>query len=211
MLVGVLLALSQVGFSLSHLLAGLGIAGLVVGFALQDILANFASGMMILFYRPYDVGDMLEVTGILGRVHRMNVVSTTVLTLDNQTLVIPNKKMWGEVITNVTAQGIRRIDLVFGISYSSDIPKAERVLGEILEQHEKVLKDPAAIVRVQTLGNSSVDFIARPWVHVDDYLETYWEVTRAVKMRFDEEGIRIPFPQRDVHIYEERLASRSTA
>jgi small conductance mechanosensitive channel len=206
MVVGLLLALSQLDFDLGPLLAGLGIAGLVVGLALQDTLANFASGMMILFYHPYDVGDMLEVNGTLGKVNRMNLVSTTVLTLDNQTLVIPNKKMWGDVIKNVTAQDMRRIDMVFGISYSADIPKAERVLSDILVQHKKILEDPEPIVRVHNLGDSSVDFAVRPWVAIDDYLDVYWDVTRAVKMRFDEEGISIPFPQRDVHIYEERLA-----
>jgi small conductance mechanosensitive channel len=209
MFIGVLLALSQVDIDLGPLLAGLGIVGLVIGFALQDTLANFASGMMILFYRPYDVGDMLDVTGILGKVNRMNLVSTTILTLDNQTLVIPNRKIWGDVIKNVTAQGIRRIDMTFGISYSDDIPKAEGVLGEIIEQQEKILKNPEPIVRLHALGSSSVDFTVRPWVKVDDYLEVYWDITRAVKMRFDEEGISIPFPQRDVHIYEERLAKPS--
>jgi small conductance mechanosensitive channel len=209
MVVGLLLALSQLDFDLGPLLAGLGIAGLVVGLALQDTLANFASGMMILFYHPYDVGDMLEVNGTLGKVNRMNLVSTTVLTLDNQTLVIPNKKMWGDVIKNVTAQDMRRIDMVFGISYSADIPKAERVLSDILVQHKKILEDPEPIVRVHNLGDSSVDFAVRPWVAIDDYLDVYWDVTRAVKMRFDEEGISIPFPQRDVHIYEERLAKPS--
>jgi small conductance mechanosensitive channel len=210
MVVGLLLALSQIDIDMGPLFAGLGIAGLVIGFALQDTLANFASGMMILFYRPYDVGDMLDVGGILGRVDQMNLVSTSILTLDNQTLVIPNRKIWGDVIKNVTAQGIRRIDMIFGISYSADIPKAERVLGDILEQHEKILKNPESVVRLHNLGNSSVDFAVRPWVAVDDYLDVYWDVTRAVKMRFDEEGISIPFPQRDVHIYEERLAKRST-
>ena len=122
---------------------------------------------------------------------------------------MPNKKIWSDVIKNVTAQGIRRVDMVFGISYSDDIPKAERVLTEILEQHEKVMKQPEPIVRLHNLGNSSVDFTVRPWVDADDYLDVYWDVTRAVKMRFDEEGISIPFPQRDVHIYEEHLAKRS--
>jgi small conductance mechanosensitive channel len=139
----------------------------------------------------------------------MNLVSTTILTLDNQTLVIPNKKIWGDVIKNVTAQDMRRIDMVFGISYSDDIPKAEGVLSDILVQHEKILADPEPVVRVHNLGDSSVDFAVRPWVAIDDYLDVYWDVTRAVKMRFDEEGISIPFPQRDVHIYEERLAKPS--
>ncbi len=204
MILGLLIALSQMQISLGPLLAGLGVAGFIVGFALQDTLANFAAGMMILFYRPYDVGDMVEVGGVFGKVDRMSLVSTTILTIDNQTLVVPNNKIWGDVIKNVTAQDKRRVDMVFGIAYSDDIPKAEQVLAGILEQEDKVLDDPEPVVRLHTLGESSVDFVVRPWAAVDDYWEVYWNVTRAVKMRFDEEGISIPFPQRDVHIYEEK-------
>jgi small conductance mechanosensitive channel len=203
MIFGFVLALSQVGISLGPLLAGLGVAGFVVGFALQDTLSNFASGMMILVYRPYDIGDLVDVGGVFGVVNRMNLVSTTLLTLDNQMIVIPNSKIWGDVIKNVTAQDTRRIDMVFGIAYSDDIPKAETLLEEIVKSHDKVLKSPAPMVRLHELGASSVDFIVRPWVQVEDYWEVYWDVTRAVKLKFDAEGISIPFPQRDVHIYNE--------
>ena len=136
----------------------------------------------------------------------MSLVATTILTLDHQTLVIPNSKIWGDVIKNVTAQKERRIDMVFGISYSDDIPHAERVLGEILGNHEKVLEDPEPIVRLHNLGESSVDFVVRPWVKTDDYWDVYWDITREVKMRFDAEGISIPFPQRDVHVIGEKAA-----
>jgi small conductance mechanosensitive channel len=203
MMFGFVLALSQVGISLGPLLAGLGVAGFVVGFALQDTLSNFASGMMILVYRPYDIGDLVDVGGVFGVVNRMNLVSTTLLTLDNQMIVIPNSKIWGDVIKNVTAQDTRRIDMVFGISYSDDIPKAEKLLADILKSHAKVLKHPEPMVRLNELGASSVDFVVRPWVRVEDYWDVYWDVTRTVKMRFDTEGISIPFPQRDVHIYNE--------
>ena len=203
MLFGLMLALSQLGISLGPLLAGLGVAGFIVGFALQDTLGNFASGMMILLYRPYDVGDLVEVGGMLGKVDKMSLVSTSLLTVDNQLIVIPNNKIWGDVIKNVTAQTVRRVDMVFGISYSDDIPKAERILEDILTSHELVLKDPAPMVRLHTLGASSVDFVVRPWVNVDDYWDVYWDVTRTVKLRFDEEGVSIPFPQRDVHVYHE--------
>jgi len=203
MIFGFVLALSQVGISLGPLLAGLGVAGFVVGFALQDTLSNFASGMMILVYRPYDIGDLVDVGGVFGVVNRMNLVSTTLLTLDNQMIVVPNSKIWGDVIKNVTAQDTRRIDMVFGISYSDDIPKAEKLLADILKSHDKVLKHPEPIVRLHELGSSSVDFIVRPWVRVENYWEVYWDVTRTVKMRFDEAGVSIPFPQRDVHVYNE--------
>jgi small conductance mechanosensitive channel len=142
----------------------------------------------------------------------MSMVSTSVLTIDNQKLVVPNSKIWGDVIKNVTDQRLRRVDMTFGISYTDDIPHAEQVLMEILDSCEKVLADPEPMVRLHTLNDSSVDFVVRPWVRTEDYWDVYWAVTRAVKMRFDEEGISIPFPQRDVHIYEEsRLPEGNTA
>ena len=198
--VGVLLALSQLGFSLGPILAGLGIAGFVLGFALQDSLSNFASGLLILFNRPYDVGDIVEVGGVLGKVEKMSLVNTTVLTLDNQRVILPNTMIWSNVIKNVTAQDMRRVDLVFGISYSDDILKAEEVLRDIVASHELVLDDPAPVVRLHELGDSSVNFVVRPWARPEDYWDVYWDITRAVKLRFDEENISIPFPQRDVHV-----------
>ncbi|WP_432464086.1 mechanosensitive ion channel domain-containing protein [Agarivorans sp. QJM3NY_33] len=201
-IVGILFALAQVGISLAPVLAGLGVAGFIIGFALQDTLSNFAAGMMILIYRPYDVGDMVEVGGgVFGKVKSMNLVSTTILTIDNQTLVIPNGKIWGDVIKNVTAQKLRRVDLVFGIGYSDDIDKTEAVLNELLAKHPLVLAEPAPMVKLHILNESSVDFIVRPWVKTDDYWNVYWDITRQVKMRFDQDGISIPFPQRDVHVY----------
>ena len=202
-ILGVLIALSQIGISLGPLLAGLGVVGLVIGFALQDTLSNFAAGMMILIYRPFDVGDLVDAGTVNGTVSQMSLVNTTIMTLDNQTIIVPNNKIWGDVIRNVTAQTIRRVDMMFGISYSDDIPKTERVLQEILASHKKVLDEPAAMVKLHELGDSSVNFIVRPWINKDDYWDVYWDVTRAVKMRFDEEGISIPFPQRDVHLYNE--------
>ena len=209
MILGILVAMSQLGFEVGPLLAGLGVVGFIIGFALQDTLGNFAAGVMILLYRPYDVGDLIEVAGGTGRVNAMSLVATTILTLDHQTLVIPNNKIWGDVIKNVTAQKERRIDMVFGISYSDDIPHAERVLGEILGNHEKVLEDPEPIVRLHNLGESSVDFVVRPWVKTDDYWDVYWDITREVKIRFDSEGISIPFPQRDVHVIGEKTPDNS--
>ena len=204
MALGVLMALSQVGISLAPMLAGLGVAGFIVGFALQDSLGNFASGAMILIYRPYDVGDLVEVTSAAGLVKKMNLVSTTIATLDNQILVVPNSKIWGDVIKNVTAQKERRIDLEFGIAYDDDIELAERILIEIVSAHEKVLADPEPTVKLHTLGDSSVNFIVRPWTKTENYWNVYWDITREVKLRFDREGISIPFPQRDVHVHADK-------
>ena len=204
MALGILIALSQVGISLAPMLAGLGVAGFIVGFALQDSLGNFAAGAMILIYRPFDVDDIVEVTGASGLVKKMNLVSTTITTLDNQTLVVPNSKIWGDVIKNITAQNQRRVDLTFGIGYGDDIEHAERVLTEIVSAHDKVLKDPEPNIKLHTLGDSSVNFIVRPWVKTDDYWDVYWDLMREVKLRFDREGISIPFPQRDVHLISEQ-------
>jgi small conductance mechanosensitive channel len=200
-IVGILIALSQVGINLGPLLAGLGVVGFVIGFALQDTLSNFAAGMLILIYRPFDVKDLVEAGGVSGTVSDMSLVNTTILTLDNQTIVVPNNKIWGDVIKNVTAQTVRRIDLVFGISYSDDIEKTERILQEIVDSQAAVLDQPETMIRMHELADSSVNFIVRPWVNTDDYWETYWAIIRAVKLRFDEEGISIPFPQSDVHLY----------
>ena len=199
--IGLLIALSQIGIELAPLLTGFGVAGVIIGFALQDTLSNFASGLMILIYRPYDVGDMVKVAGVQGTVKDMSLVSTTIQTIDNQRLVIPNNKIWGDVINNITAERVRRVDMVFGIGYSDDIDKAKAVLNDIILAHPLVLKKPEHMIKLHTLNTSSVDFVVRPWVKTDDYWDVYWDVTETVKKRFDEEGITIPFPQRDVHIY----------
>jgi len=204
MLFGILVALSQVGISLGPMLAGLGVAGFIVGFALQDTLGNFASGGMILIYRPYDVDDFVEVAGAAGLVKNMTLVSTTIVTFDNQTLVIPNSKIWGDVIKNVTHQRVRRVDMEFGISYGDDIDKAQSALQSVLDEHDKILPKPEPLIVVNSLGESSVNIAVRPWVRTEDYWPVYWDITKAVKQRFDREGISIPLPQRDVHFYQEK-------
>lgn len=198
---GVLVALSQLGVEITPVLAGLGVASFILGFALQETLSNFASGMLILAYRPFDVGDVVNAGGVAGRVDAMTLVSTTILTFDNQRLIVPNSKIWGDVITNVTAERIRRVDLTFGIGYGDDIEHAERVLREIVETHPKVLETPEPLIRLHELGDSSVNFVVRPWSTTVDYWDVYWDLTREVKRRFDAEGISIPFPQRDVHLH----------
>ena len=200
--IGVLIALSQLGIELGPLLAGFGIAGVIIGFALQDTLSNFASGMMILIYRPYDVGDLINAAGVTGRVSHMSLVSTTIKTLDNQRLIIPNNKIWGDTINNITVEHQRRVDMTFGIGYSDNIAHAEAILKSIVEAHPKVQAMPAPMIKLHLLGESSVDFIVRPWAKPEDYWDVYWDITREVKLRFDAEGISIPFPQRDIHIHQ---------
>ena len=201
MLIGIIVALSMLGVDVTPFVAGLGVAGFVLGFALQGTLSNFASGLMILMYRPYDVGQVIEAAGVKGKVDSMNLVSTTVKTFDNQIVIVPNGEIWGGVITNVTGSSTRRVDMLFGISYTDDISEAAGILDDILSKHELVLDDPEPIVRLHELGDSSVNFICRPWVKTDDYWTVYWDVTRAVKERFDAEDVSIPFPQRDVHLH----------
>jgi small conductance mechanosensitive channel len=197
---GVLVALAQLGISIGPMLAGLGIAGFIVGFALQDTLGNFASGVMILVYRPFDEGDIIEAATVTGRVETMNLVSTTILTLDNQTLIVPNGRIWGDVIRNVTHQRNRRVDLVFRIGLDDDVDMAERILKEAVVADERVLDEPTPNIRLHEVSQSSYDFIVRPWVRTRDYWDVYWDLTREVQRRFTAAGLKPPRPQRDVHI-----------
>lgn len=199
-IVGAVIAVSKLGIDVTPLIAAIGAAGLVVGFALQGTLGNIASGIMILLYRPFDVGDAVSAAGVSGKVISMTMVSTVIDTFDNQRIIVPNNAIWGGVITNITANPTRRVDMTFGISYADDIDKARSILQSILDNHPLVLRDPEPVIRLHTLGESSVDFIVRPWSRTADYWDVYWDVTREVKKRFDAEGVSIPFPQRDVHI-----------
>ncbi len=199
--IGILVGLSQVGLNLAPVLTGFGIAGVIIGFALQDTLSNFAAGMMLLIYRPFDVRDLVSAGGVDGQVSHMSLVNTTIKTFDNQIIIIPNSKIWGDVIKNVTHERVRRVDMVFGIGYRDDLLKAESILTDIVTEHPAVLRTPEPNIRVHTLNTSSVDFIVRPWVKTDDYWDVYWDVTKEVKLRFDREGISIPFPQQDVHLH----------
>jgi small conductance mechanosensitive channel len=180
-----------------------------VGFALQDTLSNFAAGMMILIYRPFDIGDLIEAGGVQGNVRAMTLVYTSVLTPDNQMLIVPNSKIWGGVIRNVTYQDKRRIDLQFAVSYRDDLARAEEIFATALRENPRVLKDPAPDVRLHELADSCARFVVRPWVATADYWEAYWELTRDVKRRLDAEGFSFPFPQQDLHIYDERVLDRA--
>ena len=207
-ILGFIVVLSMVGIDIGPMLAGLGIAGFILGFALQETLSNFASGLMIMMYRPFDVGDVVTAAGVTGKVDGLTIVSTVITTFDNQRIVVPNSKVWGNVITNATAETVRRVDLVFGIGYQEDIDKARRILEDIISAHPLVLKDPEPVVRLNKLGESSVDFVCRPWCKTVDYWTVYWDVTQQVKKRFDAEGVSIPFPQRDVHVYQHAASPR---
>jgi len=202
--IGLMVGLSALEVNVAPLLAIIGATGFVVAFALQDTLSNFASGLMIMFYRPFDVDDVVDVSGVVGKVKSMTLVTTTIMTPDNKLMVVPNNSIWGNIITNVTGSRVRRVDLVFGIGYEDDIDKAQSVLEEILTGHPLVLDEPESRVRLHELADSSVNFICRPWVKTDDYWTVYWEVTRNVKERFDAKDISIPFPQLDVHVYKHK-------
>ncbi len=207
LLVGAAMALAALGVQVGPMVAALGAGGFIIGFALQETLGSFASGMMIMVYRPFDVDDFVKVAGETGTVKEMSLVSTKLLTPDNKVLVIPNKKAWGDTITNFTGCGVRRVDLVFGIGYEDDIQRAIDVLKEVAGQHPNVLSEPGLTVNVHELADSSVNLFCRPWVNTKDYWGVYWELTRQVKERFDSEGISFPFPQRDVHLQTEAKVS----
>jgi small conductance mechanosensitive channel len=203
--IGVIVGLAALEVNIGPLLAVIGATGFVVALALQNSLGNFASGMLIMMFRPFDVGDAVEVAGVAGKIEAVSLLSTQMKTFDNKAVAIPNNEVWGGVITNITATGQRRVDMQFGIGYDDDIDKAQKILEDIISNHELVLKDPEPVIRLHELGESSVNFIVRPWAKSGDVWTVFWDVTREVKKRFDHEGISIPFPQRDVHIYNTAL------
>ncbi|MHC4378848.1 MAG: mechanosensitive ion channel family protein [Planctomycetota bacterium] len=198
---GFLIALTALGVNIGPFLAAFGVLGFVIGFALQDTLGNFAAGVMILLYKPYDVGDVVNAGGVTGKVTDMNLVSTLFKTPDNQNIIVPNGQIWGGTITNITANDTRRVDLTAGIGYGDDIEKAEKVLMDIVTSHPLVLSDPAPVIKLHELADSSVNFVVRPWSKTSDYWDVYWDLTREIKLRFDKESISIPFPQTDVHLH----------
>lgn len=198
---GIIWSMTALQLSLAPILTMLGAAGLVIALAMQDSLSNVASGLMILFFRPFDVEDIVDAGGVSGRIESMTLVSTNIKTFDNKLMVVPNSRIWSDVITNATGVTQRRVDLEFGIGYDDDIEKAESILKDIVCNHPKVLDDPKPSIRLKSLGDSSVNFICRPWASPDDYWDVYFDVTREVKIQFDKANINIPFPQRDVNLY----------
>lgn len=198
----VVAALSQLGIQTTSFIAILGAAGLAVGLALQGSLANFAAGVLILAFKPFRIGDFVEIGGAFGAVTSIQIFTTEILTGDNRQIIMPNSAITNGAIINYSAMPTRRIDLVFGIGYGDDIDKARKVIVEVLAADERILKDPAPTVVVAALADSSVNFNVRPWVKSADYWPVHAAVTEQVKKRFDAEAISIPFPQRDVHLYQ---------
>ena len=201
-LIAGVIALGNLGIDTSALIAGLGVSGLVLGFALRDTLSNFASGMMILLYRPFDEGHFIEINGQTGVVKELTLVSTVLTTPDNKQVNLPNSNVWGNALTNFSATGTRRVDIVAGIAYDADIDTAQEILMDILKNHELVLEDPAPAVTMRELNDSSVDFNVRGWVETANYWPVHGQILRQIKYRFDEAGIGIPFPQRDVWLHQ---------
>ena len=199
----VLMALSQVGVQTTSFIAILGAAGLAVGLALQGSLANFASGILIILFRPFKSGDFVDAGGVTGTVDKIEIFQTIMKTPDNKLVIIPNAQITGGAITNYSAEATRRVDLVIGISYDSDLLKAKQILENLLKNDSRVLATPEPVVKVGELADSSVNFIVRPWVNSADYWAVYWDTLEKVKLSFDEQGIAIPFPQMDVHIKKE--------
>lgn len=180
------------------------VSGFVIGFALQETLGNLAAGFMIAITKPFRVGDYVDIAGQSGSVNDVGASITTMTTLDNKRVIIPNSKIWGNPIVNYTALNKRMIDMRVGISYSDNMGKAIKITMNVLKFNKKVLDDPASTVAVANLGDSSVDLLVRPWVKTSDYWATKWELIQQIKEAFDKEKISIPFPQRDVHIFEQK-------
>ncbi len=198
--IGLMIVLAALGVNITPLFALVGGASFIIAFAMQDTLGNLAAGLMIMINRPFDEGDYVTIGGKGGTVRKVSVVSTTITTPDNQVIIIPNSTVWGDVITNVTASDTRRIDMVFGIGYEDSIEKAQEVLENVVSEHPRILPDPEPLIRVNELGESSVNFIVRPWVRAEDYWEVYWDLTAKVKEVFDANGLTIPFPQTEMRI-----------
>ncbi len=195
----IIASLDQLGVDTTSFIALIGAAGLAIGLALQGSLQNFAAGVLLIVFRPFKVGNFIEAAGASGVVEEIGIFSTTLRTGDNREIIIPNGSIYSGTITNNSARDTRRIDMVFGIGYDDDLRKAKELLKSILDADERILKDPAPLIAVAELADSSVNFNVRPWVNAGDYWGVYFDVTEKVKLTFDEEGISIPYPQMDVH------------
>ena len=203
----IIAALSKLGIETTSLVAILGAAGLAVGFALQGSLSNFAAGVMLIMFKPFKVGDFVEVAGTLGAVEAVHIFNTVLSSPDNRRIIIPNSQITTNKITNFTAIDKRRIDLVFGISYDDDIKKAKDVLQRIVTSDSRILKDPPPVVAVTELGDNSVNIVCRPWVKPSDYWDVHFDTVEKAKLELEANGITIPYPQRDIHMYEQKSAA----
>jgi small conductance mechanosensitive channel len=202
----VVAALGQLGIQTTSFIAILGAAGLAIGMSLKDSLGNFASGFLMIIFRPFKIGDVIEAAGVTGKVDSMQMFTTTLITGDNKIIIVPNGKIGNDKIINYSAQPTRRVDLTVGVAYDADLKHVRQVLEGIIEKDDRVLKEPSHLVAVSELADNSVNFVVRLWVNSADYWDVFFDTNEAVKQRFDEEGIGIPFPQRDVHLYEHKAA-----
>lgn len=197
----IIASISALGIQTTAFIAVLGAAGLAIGLALQGSLANFASGVLIVLFRPYKVGDWVEAAGIAGTVVEVQILTTVFKTGDNKTIIVPNGQVMDSVIINYSSNDQRRVDMVVGVSYDDDLDKVRATLEDLIAADDRILDDPACTIAVAELADSSVNFIVRPWVKSGDYSGVKFDLTEAIKKRFDKEGITFPFPQQDVHLY----------
>ncbi len=201
LIVVIIAAISKLGIQTASFIAIFGAAGLAVGLALQGSLSNFAAGVLIVLFRPYRVGDYVEAAGVAGSVEQVQILTTILLTPDNKQIIVPNSQIMDSIITNYSAKDTRRVDMVVGVSYDDDLDKVERTLRELVGADDRILDDPGCTIAVSELADSSVNFIVRPWVNASDYWGVKFDLTEAIKKRFDQDGISFPFPQQDVHLY----------
>jgi len=204
MVVVIIAAIGAIGVQTTSFIAIFGAAGLAVGLALQGSLSNFASGVLIVLFRPYRVGDWIEAAGISGGVEEVQILTTILKTGDNKQIIVPNSQIMNSIITNYSVNDTRRVDMVVGVSYEDDIDKVRKTLEELIAAEERILPEPAPTIAVSALADSSVNFVVRPWVKTSDYWGVMFDMTEAIKKRFDKDGISFPFPQQDVHLYNEK-------
>ena len=201
LVVVIIAAIGQLGIETTSFIAIFGAAGLAVGLALQGSLSNFAAGVLIVLFRPYRVGDFVEAAGIAGVVEQVQILTTVLKTGDNKQIIVPNGQIMDSIITNYSANDTRRVDMVVGVSYEDNLDKVRKTIEELVAAEERILDEPACTIAVSELADSSVNFVVRPWVKTSDYWGVMFDLTEAIKKRFDEEGISFPFPQQDVHVY----------
>ena len=197
----IIAAVGALGVQTTSFIAVLGAAGLAIGLALQGSLSNFAAGVLIVLFRPYKVGDWIEAAGISGGVEEVQILTTVLKTGDNKQVIVPNAQIMGSIITNYSANDTRRVDMVIGVSYDDDLDKVRSTLEDLVAAEDRILDDPACTIAVSALADSSVNFVVRPWVKTSDYWGVMFDLTEAIKKRFDKEAISFPFPQQDVHLY----------
>ncbi len=201
LVVVIIAAISALGIQTASFIAIFGAAGLAVGLALQGSLSNFAAGVLIVLFRPYKVGDFVEAAGIAGVVEQVQILTTIMKTGDNKQIIVPNSQIMDSIITNYSANDTRRVDMVVGVSYDDDLDKVRKTIEELVAAEDRILGEPACTIAVSELADSSVNFVVRPWVKTADYWGVMFDLTEAIKKRFDQDGISFPFPQQDVHLY----------